>query len=140
MFLFWVYIALKLCEINLFKVLLWNCNSMWLRICCVLISVSITNWFIRALNQFISLLYPISLAPRFIKIFQITKTIFKGLNWIKIFQSSIHPPSWTQPKTFSKMIVTFAINNIIHLLVEAKHDEGNLFFSFQKKNQKHKNV
>ena len=34
-----------------------------------------------SLNQFISLLHLISLAPRFIKVFQIAKTIFKGLNF-----------------------------------------------------------
>jgi len=70
-----------------------------------LLSAYTTNWFIRAFNQFISLLHLISLAPRFINVFQIAKTIFKGLNKLgKIFQSSIHPPSWTQPKTFSVLI------------------------------------
>jgi len=41
------------------------------------------------LNQFISLLHPISLAPRFNKVFQIVKTIFKGINWEKSFKVSV---------------------------------------------------
>ena len=97
-------LKLKQCEPDLINVLLWIYNSVWLRICCVLISVSITNWFIRALNQFISLQYSISLIPRFIKVFQIAKTIFKGLNWIKSFKVQFTPLSWTQPKTFSYII------------------------------------
>jgi len=84
-------LKLKQCEPDLINVLLWIYNSMWLRICCVLISVSITNWFIRALNQFISLQYSISLIPRFIKVFQISKIIFKGLNWLKFFEVQFTP-------------------------------------------------
>jgi len=81
------------------------CESVvWLWIwcvCCLKFSLCKTNWFICDLNQFISSLHLISLASRFIKVFQIVKTIFRGLNWRKIFLSSIHPSSWTQPKTFS---------------------------------------
>ena len=83
-------LKLKQSELDLINVLLWLYNSVWLRIYCVLISVSITNWFIRALNQFISLQYSISLLPRFIKVFQIAKTIFQRSKLVKIFQSSIH--------------------------------------------------
>jgi len=101
-----VILLLELCECNLIKVLLWNCKFVLLWIYCVLeklLSVCITNWFIRALNQFISLLHLISLAPRFVKVFQIAKTIFKGLNWKKIFQSSIHPPLELSLKHFHNL-------------------------------------
>jgi len=94
-----IILLLKLCEFDLHKVLLCDCEF---AVCGVwnFLSAYKRNWFIRGLNQFIFLLHLISLAPRFIKVFQIAKTIFKGLNWEKSFKVQFIP-FWTQPKTFS---------------------------------------
>ena len=107
---------MKLCEFDMLKVLLWNCKSVWLWICCVfekLLSVCITNWFIRALNQFISLLHLISPAPRFNKVFQIVKTIFKGLNWEKSFKVQFSPPLELSLKRFQRGYWSYEIIPIL---------------------------
>ena len=103
-----VILLLELCEFDLLKVLL--------RIWCVVVNLLydlFENFYLRvqqidssALNQFIFLLHLISLAPRFIKVFQIARIIFKGLNWEKSFKVQF-TPSWTQPKTFSIIIICF---------------------------------